>query len=73
VRDGDAWGPIDAGKMYGVVTNDDVRRGGDGYVVFAENAVNPYDFGPSLEDVVAEFLAAHGPYKAYLDGRIEER
>jgi len=73
VRDGDAWVPIDPDKIYGVVANDYTRRGGDGYVVFAENAINPYDFGPSLEGVVAEYLAAGGAYQPYLDGRIEEK
>jgi 5'-nucleotidase/UDP-sugar diphosphatase len=73
VRDGDGWAPIDPEKLYGVVANDYTRRGGDGYVIFAENAINPYDFGPSLEDVVAEYLAAGGTYQPYLDGRIEEK
>ncbi len=73
VREGDAWVPLDPEKIYGVVSNDYVRRGGDGYVVFAENAINPYDFGPALEDVVAAYMAANIPYAAYLDGRIEER
>jgi len=73
VRDGEAWAPIDPDKVYGVVTNNYVRGGGDGYAVFAENAIDAYDFGPSLEDVVAAYLAAGGAYQPYLDGRIEER
>jgi len=73
VQEGGAWVPIDPEKVYGVVTNNYVRGGGDGYAVFAENAVNPYDFGPALEDVVAAYLAEGGAYKPYLDGRIEER
>ncbi len=73
VRSGDSWVPIDPGKVYGVVANNYIRGGGDGYVVFAESAIDPYDFGPSLEDVVAEYLAAGGAYQPYLDGRIEER
>jgi len=73
VREGDGWAPIDPDKLYGVVSNDYVRRGGDGYAVFAENAIDPYDFGPSLEDVVAAFMTAGGAYQPYLDGRIEER
>jgi 5'-nucleotidase len=73
VQSGGGWAPIDQGKVYGVVANNYVRGGGDGYVVFAESAVDPYDFGPSLEDVVAEYLAAGGAYQPYLDGRIEER
>jgi 5'-nucleotidase len=73
VREGDGWAPIEPGKVYGVVANEYIRNGGDGYVVFAENAIDPYDFGPSLEDVVAEYLGTGGAYQPYLDGRIEEK
>ncbi|MCH8952625.1 MAG: 5'-nucleotidase C-terminal domain-containing protein [Proteobacteria bacterium] len=73
VQAGGGWAPIDPDKLYGVVANNYVRGGGDGYVVFAESAIDPYDFGPSLDDVVAEYLAAGGAYEPYLDGRIEER
>jgi len=73
VQAGGGWAPIDPAKVYGVVANAYIRGGGDGYVVFAESAIDPCDFGPSLEDVVAEYLAAGGAYQPYLDGRIEER
>jgi 5'-nucleotidase len=73
VQSDGGWAPIDPAKIYGVVANNYIRGGGDGYVVFAESAINPYDFGPSLEDVVAEYLGAGGAYQPYLDGRIEER
>jgi 5'-nucleotidase len=73
VQAGGGWAPINPAKVYGVVANNYTRSGGDGYVVFAESAIDPYDFGPSLEDVVAEYLAAGGAYQPYLDGRIEER
>ncbi len=56
-----------------MVANNYIRGGGDGYKVFANSAIDAYDFGPSLEDVVAEYLAASGAYQPYLDGRIEER
>jgi 5'-nucleotidase len=61
--------PIDMGKVYGVVSNNYVRNGGDGYKMF-QNAENAYDFGPDVADVTAEYLAAHAPYKPYTDGRI---
>lgn len=61
--------PIDMDKVYGVVSNNYVRNGGDGYDIF-EGAMNAYDFGPDLADVTAEFLAATGPYVPYTDGRI---
>jgi 5'-nucleotidase len=61
--------PIDMAKVYGVVSNNYVRNGGDGYKMF-KGAMNAYDFGPDLADVTAEFLAAKGPFTPYTDGRI---
>ena len=64
---GDA--PLDLEKVYGVVSNNYVRNGGDGYDMF-KDAMNAYDFGPDLADVTAEFIAANAPYTPYMDGRI---
>jgi 5'-nucleotidase len=61
--------PVDLEKVYGVVSNDYVRNGGDGFEMF-KTAANAYDFGPDLADVTAEFIAANGPYMPYTDGRI---
>jgi 5'-nucleotidase/UDP-sugar diphosphatase len=61
--------PVDPAKVYGVVSNEYVRNGGDGFVML-RSAANAYDFGPDLADVTAEFLAAGGPYMPYTDGRI---
>ncbi|WP_299297957.1 5'-nucleotidase C-terminal domain-containing protein [uncultured Tateyamaria sp.] len=61
--------PIDPAKVYGVVSNNYVRNGGDGYAMFT-TAENAYDFGPDLADVLAEYLAAQGPFTPYTDGRI---
>ncbi|MAM24653.1 MAG: multifunctional 2',3'-cyclic-nucleotide 2'-phosphodiesterase/5'-nucleotidase/3'-nucleotidase [Rhodobacteraceae bacterium] len=61
--------PLEPEKTYGVVSNNYVRNGGDGYAMFKE-AENAYDFGPDLADVTAEFLAQNAPYKPYTDGRI---
>jgi 5'-nucleotidase len=72
VKEGENFVAIDPNKTYGVVTNNYVRGGGDGYKVFATNAQNPYDFGPNLENTVAEYLTAHNPYKPYTDGRITD-
>ncbi|AUC52792.1 multifunctional 2',3'-cyclic-nucleotide 2'-phosphodiesterase/5'-nucleotidase/3'-nucleotidase [Sagittula sp. P11] len=62
--------PIDPEKTYGVVSNNYVRNGGDGYKMFVD-AENAYDFGPDLADVTAEYLAEQGPYAPYTDGRIK--
>ena len=61
--------PIDAAATYSAVSNNYVRNGGDGYSMF-ESAMNAYDFGPDLADVVAEYLAEAGPYTPFTDGRI---
>ncbi|OIQ31671.1 MAG: multifunctional 2',3'-cyclic-nucleotide 2'-phosphodiesterase/5'-nucleotidase/3'-nucleotidase [Alphaproteobacteria bacterium MedPE-SWcel] len=73
VLDGETATPIDPAKTYGVVSNNYVRNGGDGYKMFSGDDKNAYDFGPDLADVVAEFLAAEGPYSAYTDGRITKK
>ena len=67
------WEPIDPAKMYGVVSNDFMRRGGDGYEVLRDKAEAAYDYGPGLEQVVADYLAAKGPYAPYTDGRIARK
>jgi 5'-nucleotidase len=61
--------PIDPAKMYGVVSNNYVRNGGDGYAMF-KTAENAYDYGPDVADVTAEYIAANGAYTPYTDGRI---
>lgn len=61
--------PIDPNAVYGVVSNNYVRNGGDGYSMFVD-AMNAYDYGPDLADVTAEFIAANAPYQPFTDGRI---
>ncbi len=72
VNEGGNWLPIDPAKIYGVVSNNYVRSGGDGYKMFVD-AQNAYDFGPDLADVTAEFLAKSTGYKPYTDGRITQK
>ncbi|KAA1182261.1 LysM peptidoglycan-binding domain-containing protein [Rhizobium tropici] len=72
VQEGTEFKPIDPEKAYGIVSNNYMRAGGDGYAVFAKDGKNAYDFGPNLESVVADYLGAHNPYKPYTDGRITQ-
>jgi 5'-nucleotidase len=72
VKDGDSWAPIDPDATYLIATNNFMRGGGDGYELFENNAMNAYDYGPGLEVVVADYLAANSPYTPYTDGRISE-
>ena len=69
MKDGE-WADIDPEATYKLVSNDFMRGGGDGYAVFKDNGMNAYDYGPGLEQVVADYIAANSPYKPYTDGRI---
>jgi 5'-nucleotidase len=71
MKDG-AWAPIDKDAVYGVVSNNFMRSGGDGYSVFSDKGMNAYDFGPGLEAVLVDYLVAAGAYQPYTDGRITE-
>ena len=65
--------PLDPEKVYGVVSNNYVRNGGEGYKMFKVDAMNAYDYGPGLEVVVADYLAANGPYKPFVADRITRK
>ncbi|WP_020593419.1 bifunctional metallophosphatase/5'-nucleotidase [Kiloniella laminariae] len=69
-NDADGFVPLDPGKVYSMVTNNYVRNGGDGYDVLAEKAIDAYDFGPNLEDALADYITANSPVKASVGGRI---
>ena len=74
VMEGGQWQQIELDKTYGVVTNNYVRTGGDGYKIFDAEGTNAYDYGPDLADVTAEYLAARGTaYQPYTDGRISRK
>lgn len=70
VAEGDGFVPLDADTVYGVVSNNYMRSGGDGYKMFSTNGMNAYDYGPGLEQVVADYLMENQPYTPYTDGRI---
>ncbi|QIK41806.1 multifunctional 2',3'-cyclic-nucleotide 2'-phosphodiesterase/5'-nucleotidase/3'-nucleotidase [Pontibrevibacter nitratireducens] len=61
---------IDPDATYGVVSNNFMRGGGDGYAVFAEQGMNAYDYGPGLDVVVAEYLTEAGEYTPATEDRI---
>ncbi|MBL4627046.1 MAG: 5'-nucleotidase C-terminal domain-containing protein [Roseicyclus sp.] len=67
-----AFVALDPEATYGVASNNFMRGGGDGYDVFETDAINAYDFGPGLEQVVADYIGANSPYTPYLDGRIAQ-
>lgn len=60
-RDGDAWRSLDPGRLYRVATNNFLRNGGDGYTVFRDRAIDPYDDGPGLDETFVEHITAAQP------------
>ena len=51
-----AWGPVDPSARYLIATNNFVRSGGDGYTALRDRAINPYDSGPGVADLIADAL-----------------
>ena len=62
--------PLDPNRVYLVVTNNFMRAGGDGYIVFRDRAIEPYDAGPLLNDAVVDAITAAGVLQPAVDGRI---
>lgn len=72
VKRNGSFAPLDPNATYALATNDFMRRGGDGYSVFKTNAIDPYDFGPNLEDAVSSFIAQNSPVQPKLEGRVRQ-
>lgn len=70
VAQGERFAPLDPGRVYRVATNDFMRRGGDGYAVFRDRALDPYDAGVPMDEALAEAIAAGRGAAARTDGRI---
>lgn len=68
-----AYAPLDPEATYRIATNQFMRRGGDGYVVLRDRAIDPYDFGPGLEEALAAYIEARSPLQAGLEGRIRTK
>lgn len=62
--------PLDPEALYTVASNDFMRRGGDGYTVFADNAIDAYDFGTPLDQVLKDYIVAHSPIAPMVEGRV---
>ncbi len=64
------YSALDPDAVYRVATNDYMRSGGDGYAILETNAMNAYDQGSPLDQVVADYIAANSPLHVELPGRI---
>ncbi|HUP24450.1 MAG TPA: bifunctional metallophosphatase/5'-nucleotidase [Thermoanaerobaculia bacterium] len=66
------FAPVDTERTYRVVINDFNRTGGDGFDVLRDRAIDPYDDGPILADLVIAYLSRHSPVSPRLEGRVRE-
>jgi 5'-nucleotidase/UDP-sugar diphosphatase len=66
------YSPIDPSAIYALAANNFTRGGGDDYTMFAENAIDVYDYGPVLADAVAEYISAQSPVAPAVEGRISQ-
>ncbi len=65
-----SYSPIDMNAVYKLTSNDFMRLGGDGYEMFANNAIDPYDAGAVMADAVAEYIGGNSPVSPATEGRI---
>jgi 5'-nucleotidase len=70
---GERAGRVDPERAYRLVTNNFLRAGGDGYAMLRDAALEAYDSGPLLEEIVAAHLTALAPAQPRTDGRIRLR
>lgn len=68
--DGGPYRSLDPARLYKIATNDFMRRGGDAYAILRDKAIEPYDFGPNLEEIAADFIRRNSPVRPLLDGRV---
>ncbi len=70
VHGADGWEPLDMDATYGLVTNNFMAGGGDGYAMLREGGMNGYDTAIDLAEVLARFLSDNEPFAPVIDGRI---
>jgi len=67
-----AFVPLDDETVYKVAATDYLRSGGDGQVILAEKAIDPYDFGRAVSDILVDYLEKFSPVAPKVEGRIKK-
>ncbi|TVP96400.1 MAG: multifunctional 2',3'-cyclic-nucleotide 2'-phosphodiesterase/5'-nucleotidase/3'-nucleotidase [Roseinatronobacter sp.] len=70
VMGAEGWEPLDPDMTYGLVTNNFMAGGGDGYSMLRAGGMNGYDTAIDLAEVLARYLSDNEPFAPVLDGRI---
>jgi 5'-nucleotidase/UDP-sugar diphosphatase len=61
---------LDPKAIYTIATNDFMRDGGDGFSVMSEKAIDAYDFGRPLDQVLVDYIKTNSPVSTEIEGRI---
>lgn len=56
--------------IYTVATNDFIRQGGDNFAVLDSNAIDPFDFGAVISDILSNYITSNSPVSPEIEGRI---
>ncbi|MEM1247260.1 MAG: bifunctional metallophosphatase/5'-nucleotidase [Acidobacteriota bacterium] len=65
-----AWSPLEDGARYRIVSNSFSRSGGDGFDVLRDQAIDAYDQGRLISDVVIDHIRSLGTVAPDLEGRV---
>ncbi len=68
-----SWAPLEADRIYKVVSNDFNRTGGDGFDILKEQAIDPYDQGRGLAEIVQDYIRDNSPVRPEVETRIVRR
>ncbi|MBK8028379.1 MAG: 5'-nucleotidase C-terminal domain-containing protein [Chloroflexi bacterium] len=68
--DGTSYEPLDPNALYTIATNDFMRKGGDGYQVFADRGIDAIDTTVFFDDVFESYVREHSPLSPTLEDRI---
>ncbi|MEL6404720.1 MAG: 5'-nucleotidase C-terminal domain-containing protein [Chloroflexota bacterium] len=67
--DGD-FAPLQPDTIYSIATNDFMRTGGDEFSVLESNAIDPFDNGALVRDVLTAYIEENSPIAPEIEGRI---
>ncbi|MEO1288923.1 MAG: 5'-nucleotidase C-terminal domain-containing protein [Chloroflexota bacterium] len=64
------YSPLAVDTIYSVATNDFIRQGGDDFSVLDANAIDPFDFGFLVIEVLTTYISDNSPINVETEERI---
>ncbi len=66
------YAPMTDDQIVHIATSGFLRGAGDGYQILIDKAIDPYDHGRVISDVVVEYIELMSPMAPQLEGRINQ-